>query len=144
MSEQDCMRDIMFPAGSTPVPVIPAATSSASPTDTDDSTAREQQQQKQQQQDSKAYMSSPTLYTQTSRTTTWVPESEFADRFLVIPQWRINAFPEEIHCWDQRDEPQRGWEHGSFVIHFAGAWAHVKEEDPTGFLMKKYGGHIIW
>jgi mannan polymerase II complex MNN10 subunit len=56
-------------------------------------------------------------------------------RILMIPQWKINAFPEEIHCWDKSG---KGWEPGIFVIHFAGAWAHVKEDDPTGLLMRKY------
>lgn len=64
-----------------------------------------------------------------------------ADQTLWIPQWKINAFPEDIRCWDKAD---RGWERGTFVLHFAGAWAHVKEEDPTGFLMRKYEGEIIW
>lgn len=57
-----------------------------------------------------------------------------------IPQWKINAFPEEIRCWDESD---RGWERGVFAVHFAGAWAHVKEEDPTGYLMRKYEGEIV-
>jgi len=60
---------------------------------------------------------------------------------LMIPQWKINAFPPEIKCLD---EAQRAWERGMFVIHFAGAWAHIKESDPTGFLMKKYENFIIW
>lgn len=58
----------------------------------------------------------------------------------MIPQWKTNAFPDEIKCWDN---DQRGWEVGTFVIHFAGAWAHVKGEDPTGFLMRKYEGQIV-
>jgi len=64
-----------------------------------------------------------------------------ADQALWIPQWKLNAFPEEIRCWD---EDQKGWEKGLFVVHFAGAWAHVKEEDPAGFLMNKYAKEIIW
>jgi len=64
-----------------------------------------------------------------------------ADQTLWIPQWKINAFPEEIRCWDKAD---RGWEKGVFVVHFAGAWAHVKGEDPTGYLMRKYESEIIW
>ena len=63
------------------------------------------------------------------------------DQALWIPQWKINAFPEEIKCWDKHG---KGWERGMFVVHFAGAWAHVKEEDPTGFLMRKYEKQIIW
>jgi mannan polymerase II complex MNN10 subunit len=54
---------------------------------------------------------------------------------LWIPQWKINAFPKEIRCYDKS---QRSWERGLFTVHFAGAWAHIKEEDPTGFLMRKY------
>ncbi|KAJ4372322.1 hypothetical protein N0V83_004096 [Neocucurbitaria cava] len=62
-------------------------------------------------------------------------------KVIVLPQWKMNAFPEEIGCFD---DEKRGWEDGMFVIHFAGAWAHVKGEDPTGQLMKKYEGHIRW
>jgi len=60
---------------------------------------------------------------------------------IMIPQWKINAFPEEIRCFDKYD---KGWEKGMFVIHFAGAWAHVKGEDPTGDLMRKYEKEIMW
>lgn len=59
----------------------------------------------------------------------------------IIPQWKFNAYPEEIACFDKS---QKVWEHGMFVIHFAGAWAHVKGEDPAGYLMKKYEGQIMW
>lgn len=64
-----------------------------------------------------------------------------ADQALWIPQWKMNAFPDEIKCWDKAG---RGWERGMFLVHFAGAWAHLKEEDPTGFLMRKYEKEIIW
>ncbi|KAF2187060.1 glycosyltransferase family 34 protein [Zopfia rhizophila CBS 207.26] len=64
-----------------------------------------------------------------------------AKHALRVPQIKLNAFPEEIRCFD---EEQRGWEPGTFVIHFAGAWAHVKGDDPTGQLMRKYQDHIIW
>ncbi|KAJ5812242.1 hypothetical protein N7474_008543 [Penicillium riverlandense] len=57
-----------------------------------------------------------------------------------IPQWTINAFPEEIGCYDTQ---KKKWEKGMFVIHFAGAWAHVSGEDPTGQLMRKYEPEII-
>jgi mannan polymerase II complex MNN10 subunit len=57
-----------------------------------------------------------------------------------IPQWKINAFPKEIPCWDTN---ARGWEPGSFVVHFAGAWAYIKEDDPTGYLMRRYESHIV-
>lgn len=58
-----------------------------------------------------------------------------------IPQWKINAFPHEIGC---PDEHKRQWEKGMLVIHFAGAWAHVTGEDPTGYLMRRYEREIIW
>ncbi|KAF9736153.1 hypothetical protein PMIN06_003784 [Paraphaeosphaeria minitans] len=63
------------------------------------------------------------------------------DRTTSIPQWMINSFPDEIPCYE---EPQRPWRHGHFLVHFAGAWAHVKGKDPTGQLMKKYNDEIIW
>lgn len=62
-------------------------------------------------------------------------------RTAVIPQWMINAFPDEIPCYE---DPPRPWEHGFFLLHFAGAWAHVQGEDPTGQLMEKYKDEIIW
>jgi mannan polymerase II complex MNN10 subunit len=58
-----------------------------------------------------------------------------------VPQFKLNAFPEEIKCYDQE---KRMWEPGAFVIHFAGAWAYLKDEDPTGVLMEKYRTQIIW
>jgi mannan polymerase II complex MNN10 subunit len=64
-----------------------------------------------------------------------------ANQALWIPQWKINAFPEEIKCWDKSG---KAWERGMFVVHFAGAWAHITEEDPRGFLMRKYERQIIW
>jgi mannan polymerase II complex MNN10 subunit len=64
-----------------------------------------------------------------------------ANQTLWIPQWKINAYPEEIRCWEKAN---RSWERGLFMMHFAGAWAHVKDEDPVGFLMRKYEGEIIW
>jgi mannan polymerase II complex MNN10 subunit len=63
------------------------------------------------------------------------------DRTVQVPQWKLNAFPDEIACFD---ESRQVWKPGTFVIHFAGAWAHVKGEDPTGQLMRKYQGQIIW
>jgi mannan polymerase II complex MNN10 subunit len=73
----------------------------------------------------------------------WLIESDktFGDRTVRVPQWRLNAFPPEIPCYD---EPGQVWKPGMFVLHFAGAWAHVKGEDPTGQLMKKYEGDIVW
>jgi mannan polymerase II complex MNN10 subunit len=63
-----------------------------------------------------------------------------------VPQHRMNAFPEEIRCWEDgfkwsRDGKERRngmWKRGDFAVHFAGAWAHVHENDPTGLLMRKY------
>ncbi|KAF2792236.1 glycosyltransferase family 34 protein [Melanomma pulvis-pyrius CBS 109.77] len=63
------------------------------------------------------------------------------DRTIQVPQWKLNAFPQEIACFDESNEV---WKPGMFVIHFAGAWAHVKGEDPTGQLMKKYKDEIVW
>ena len=40
------------------------------------------------------------------------------EQTLWIPQYKINAFPEEIRCWDKYD---KGWERGVFLVHFAGA-----------------------
>lgn len=56
-----------------------------------------------------------------------------------IPQIRANAFPEEIRCWEVAN---KHWEPGYFLVHFAGAWAHVEGDDPTGQLMEKYGGLV--
>lgn len=59
-----------------------------------------------------------------------------ADKSVTVLQWKMNAFPKEIGCYDNRDPIP--WKPGMFLVHFAGAWAHVKEEDPTGVLMRKY------
>jgi mannan polymerase II complex MNN10 subunit len=67
--------------------------------------------------------------------------SSLTKHTLRIPQWKINAFPPEIGCYD---ESKIKWARGMLVVHFAGAWAHVKEKDPTGLLMKKYEREIIW
>lgn len=70
-------------------------------------------------------------------------KTSFLDgKFIMLPQHLINAFPEEIKCWDQRFN--KHFEPGMFLIHFAGAFAHVKGEDPTGFLMKKYQSQVIY
>ncbi|KAL5121210.1 hypothetical protein ACEQ8H_000678 [Pleosporales sp. CAS-2024a] len=68
-------------------------------------------------------------------------DPQSAARVHVVPQWKLNAFPQEIACFD---DERRAWEHGAFVLHFAGAWAHVKGDDPTGQLMKQYEHEIIW
>lgn len=68
-------------------------------------------------------------------------DKEAASRVHVVPQWKLNAFPQEIACFDKVSQ---AWEPGMFVLHFAGAWAHVKVDDPTGYLMNKYENEIIW
>jgi len=89
-SEQDCMRDVLFPANDAP--------------------------------------------------------SAYAGRFAMMPQKSVNAFPEEIECWEKNAEGMEvgKWERGDFVVHFAGAWAWVKEKDATGVLMQKYRGMVVW
>jgi len=67
--------------------------------------------------------------------------SKEQDHVIMVPQYKMNAFPDEIKCWDRAG---RGWEYGTFLVHFAGAWAHLKHDDPTGYLMRKYEGQIIW
>jgi len=64
-----------------------------------------------------------------------------ADRTIMIAQWKMNAFPEEIPCYDQRDP--KPWERGMFVVHFAGAWAHMQNvSDAKAVLFEKYQ-HLI-
>lgn len=53
---------------------------------------------------------------------------------VVIPQTWMNAFPQEIRCYD---DYQRPWERGMFNLHFAGAWAHMSGVDDA------YGVSII-
>jgi mannan polymerase II complex MNN10 subunit len=60
---------------------------------------------------------------------------------VMIPQYKINAYPEEIGCLD---EHKRTWQPGMFVMHFAGAWAHIKEKDAYGWMMRKYEGSVVW
>ncbi|KAI9792846.1 MAG: hypothetical protein M1833_001005 [Piccolia ochrophora] len=63
------------------------------------------------------------------------------DKAVFIPQWKMNAFPEEVPCFDQTG---KGWEPGMFVVHFAGAWAHMQNStDAKGELMSKYSLEII-
>lgn len=60
---------------------------------------------------------------------------------VIVRQWKMNAFPKEIPCYD--DDKTR-WEKGMFVVHFAVAWAHVKDtDDPTGDLMRKYAEYVV-
>lgn len=66
---------------------------------------------------------------------------EARSRTIQVPQWKLNAFPQEIACFD---ESKKMWKHGDFVVHFAGAWAHIQDDDPTGLLMRKYQKEIIW
>lgn len=68
-------------------------------------------------------------------------DASTSQRTVRVPQWKLNAFPQEIACFD---EAQQVWEPGMFVLHFAGAWAHVDGDDPTGQLMRKYENQVIW
>lgn len=73
-------------------------------------------------------------------------KSAYSGRFAMMSQKSINAFPEEVKCFEQDDagvEVGR-WEKGDFVVHFAGAWAWIKEKDATGVLMEKYRGLVVW
>ena len=59
---------------------------------------------------------------------------------LWVPQDEINAFSPEIPCYD---EGGSGWRVGRFVVHFAGAWAHLHGyKDVTGMLMRKYAVYV--
>ncbi|KAA8616813.1 Glyco-transf-34 domain containing protein [Pyrenophora tritici-repentis] len=68
-------------------------------------------------------------------------EKPYMHRNVVAPQSKLNAYPEEIKCFE---DPDGQWKPGYFVIHFAGAWAHVEGEDPTGQLMNQYEDKILW
>ncbi|KAF2196981.1 hypothetical protein GQ43DRAFT_382084 [Delitschia confertaspora ATCC 74209] len=59
-----------------------------------------------------------------------------------VPQFQLNAFPEEIGCYEGPNGEGK-WKVGAFVIHFAGAWAHVRGDDPTGQLMRKYKDLVV-
>ena len=69
-----------------------------------------------------------------------VVSPKWSKKWAYVQQHRINAFPDEIGCVEKGS---RQWQKGDFVLHFAGAWAHVKEPDATGFLMRKYHGSIV-
>ena len=68
-----------------------------------------------------------------------------ADRSVIVPQVWMNSYPEELACYDPRDEElMRPWEKGDFVMHFAGAaWHHKEMADPVGTLMRKYFEMIV-
>ncbi|CAK1365221.1 hypothetical protein CB0940_08830 [Cercospora beticola] len=63
-----------------------------------------------------------------------------AQKSVIVPQTWMNSYPEEIQCYDPREEAlTRPWEYGDFVIHFAGAaWHHAELHDPVGHFMRKY------
>lgn len=69
------------------------------------------------------------------------------DKSISVLQTKLNAFPKEIPCYDERED--KAWEKGMFVVHFAGAWAHLKAEDggqhpdPVGALMRKYVDEVV-
>ncbi|KAI9830413.1 MAG: hypothetical protein M1826_004836 [Phylliscum demangeonii] len=64
-----------------------------------------------------------------------------AEKAVFIKQWKMNAFPEEIPCYD---DDQRHWEPGMFVVHVAGAWAYMPEhkDEAKNILMQKYAKYI--
>jgi mannan polymerase II complex MNN10 subunit len=62
-------------------------------------------------------------------------------RVVFLPQSKLNSFPEEINCYDEHGTP---WQEGDLMVHFAGAWAHVQGEDPTGQLMDQYKRFSEW
>ena len=65
------------------------------------------------------------------------------DRVVFIKQWKMNAFPAEIPCYE--DDDGRKWEPGMFVLHVAGAWAHMPEdkENAKNILLQKYAKDIV-
>ena len=42
-------------------------------------------------------------------------EFEKPKSFVRVPQWKLNAYPEEISCSEDRDRP---WRKGDWIIHF--------------------------
>lgn len=56
-----------------------------------------------------------------------------------IPQYKANAYPEEIKCLEEEDRP---WRAGDFLIHFPGAKYHVPGTDAKGQMMRKYSGMV--
>jgi mannan polymerase II complex MNN10 subunit len=59
---------------------------------------------------------------------------------LMTHQSDINPFPDEIKCHERDEET---WRQGMIIVHFAGAWAHMKDDkDATGTLMKKYSALV--
>ncbi|KAK3081174.1 hypothetical protein LTS18_009429 [Coniosporium uncinatum] len=59
---------------------------------------------------------------------------------LFLKQNTMNAFPEEITCYEKGGGP---WRKGMFAVHFAGAWAYVGGDDPYGTLFRKYEGEVV-
>ena len=67
-------------------------------------------------------------------------ELKVNNRYIRIPQWKINAYPKEILCYDEKE---MSWQNGMFVVHFPGAWAYVDGNDPVGQLMETYQKFIV-
>ena len=64
------------------------------------------------------------------------------ERTVFIKQWKMNAFPAEVPCYD---DEQRKWEPGMFVLHVAGAWAHMPDdkENAKNILIQKYANDVV-
>jgi mannan polymerase II complex MNN10 subunit len=80
-------------------------------------------------------------------------EFENSKHFLKIPQYMLNAYPEEIPCIEDSKRP---WRSGDWIIHFPvslpinylltgqGAWSVMKEsKDPFGVLLRRYWPRIV-
>jgi mannan polymerase II complex MNN10 subunit len=65
-----------------------------------------------------------------------------AERVVFAPQWTMNAYPEEMPCYD---EFKRKWEPGMFVVHFAGAWVWITNvTDAKGELFNRYHRRVVY
>lgn len=58
---------------------------------------------------------------------------------IIVPQKVMNAFPEEIKCYDESGPWKKGW----FLLHFAGAWAWVEGENPLGRMFERYEHEVV-
>jgi len=168
LSEQDCMRDVLFP---------PEAPSSAGHGGVSFSITYSKDEDEQEEFDSEGNLVEKSTVVEgvVGRTT-----SEYAGRFALLPQRAINAFPPEIECYASSDNGVDGvggvygssdsdvadnandednesdetstssssiggsWQPGDFVVHFAGAWVYIHDKDPTGVLMQRYEHLVEW
>jgi len=166
LSEQDCMRDVLFP---------PEAPSSAGHGGVSFSITYPKDDDEQEEFDSEGNLVEKTpAAVEVAKT-----RSEYAGRFALLPQRAINAFPPEIECYASSDngvdsvggvygnsdsdvaDNANGedndsneistsnsiggsWQPGDFVVHFAGAWVYIHDDDPTGVLMQRYEHLVEW